>query len=453
MGPNPALRDALNAIREQTVKEGKVYHQYVPVITDTTSIGEFASPILENTEVRNEFFTQLIKRIVYTSIEQKRFRNPLNFLEGERLPLGYSGQEIFVNPANGRQFNPNDFAGILQKYEADVKVQYTQVNMDIQYPVSITREKIRTAFVSWNSLNDFIDGLSNSLYNAAYIDQYRFTKLMVSNAYRENRVQIRTITAVTNEATAKAFTKEARALFLNFQSPSTAYNAWSKVGGEGRPVTTWVNPEDVVFLIRNDILANIDVDVLASAFHINNAKLMGRIIGVDNFDIYNDDGDKIYDGSAIVGLMADRSWFKIRQQDFAFDEFYNANNRSWNQYLNQVYMYNYSLFADAVVFATAEPAVDATAIAFESDTATVAADSTVELSVTTTPETANGEIAYTSSAETYATVAADPSDPKKAIITGVAEGSATITATLTNSDNTTVTDTVTVTVTAAPAGE
>ena len=292
-----------------------------------------------------------------------------------------------------------------------------------------------------------------SLYNAAYIDQYRFTKLMVSNAYRENRVQIRTITAVTNEATAKAFTKEARALFLNFQSPSTAYNAWSKVGGEGRPVTTWVNPEDVVFLIRNDILANIDVDVLASAFHINNAKLMGRIIGVDNFDIYNDDGDKIYDGSAIVGLMADRSWFKIRQQDFAFDEFYNANNRSWNQYLNQVYMYNYSLFADAVVFATAEPAVDATAIAFESDTATVAADSTVELSVTTTPETANGEIAYTSSAETYATVAADPSDPKKAIITGVAEGSATITATLTNSDNTTVTDTVTVTVTAAPAGD
>ena len=37
------------------------------------------------------------------------------------MPLGYAGQEIYVNPAKGRQYNPEDFAGILQKYEADVK--------------------------------------------------------------------------------------------------------------------------------------------------------------------------------------------------------------------------------------------------------------------------------------------------------------------------------------------
>lgn len=442
MGPNAGLKDALNAIREQTVKENKVYHQYVPVITDTTSIGEFASPILENTEVRNEFFNQLIKRIVYTSIETKRFRNPLNFLEGERLPLGYSGQEIYVNPAKGRQFNPNDFAGILQKYEADVKVQYTAVNMDIQYPVSITREKIRSAFVSWNSLNDFISGLSESLYNAAYIDQYRFTKLMVSNAYRENRVQIRTITGVSDEATGKAFLKEARSLFLNFQSPSTQFNAWAKVGGAGRPVTTWTNPEDVVFLIRNDVLATLDVDVLASAFHIDSAKLMGRVIGVDNFDIYNDEGERIYDGSKIVGLMADRSWFKIRQQDFAFDESYNANNRAWNQYLNQVYMYNYSLFANGVVFATAEPTVDATAIEAGSDSATVVAGEKVTVPFTLTPPNATTTVTATSSAESKATVEVKG---KTVEITGVDAGSSTITLTA----GAGITDTISVTVTSA----
>ena len=448
MGPSQSLVDSLNAIREQTVKDGKVYHQYVPVITTTTSIGEFATPILSNTEVANEFVSQLIKRIVYTAVEIKNYRNPLAFLEKETMPLGYSGQEIYINPAKGRQFNSNDFAGLLQKYEADVKVQYTRVNMDIQYPVSITREKLRSAFVSWNALNSFIDGITSSLYNAAYIDRYKFSKLMVSNAYRENRVKVQTISAVTSEATAKAALKAARAAYLNFQSPSTAYNAWNQVGGDGAAITTWSNPEDIVILIKNDVLATLDVDALASLFHTDRAELLGRVVGIDNFDIYNDAGEKIFDGSAIQFIMADRAWFNIRMQDFAFDEFYNANNRAWNYYLNQVMMYNYSLFANAVVFATEESPVAATELEFPAATASVKAGDTLKLPVSVTPPEANSEITYTSSDTDKATVAADPNNPRVVVITGKAAGTSTITA---SAESGAVTDTVTLTVTSASA--
>lgn len=446
MGPSQSLVDSLNAIREQTVKDGKVYHQYVPVITTTTSIGEFATPILSNTEVANEFVSQLIKRIVYTAVEIKNYRNPLAFLEKETMPLGYSGQEIYINPAKGRQFNSNDFAGLLQKYEADVKVQYTRVNMDIQYPVSITREKLRSAFVSWNALNSFIDGITSSLYNAAYIDRYKFSKLMVSNAYRENRVKVQTISAVTDESTAKAALKAARAAYLNFQSPSTDYNAWNQVGGDGAAITTWSNPEDIVILIKNNVLATLDVDALASLFHTDRAELLGRVVGIDNFDIYNDAGEKIFDGSAIQFIMADRAWFNIRMQDFAFDEFYNANNRAWNYYLNQVMMYNYSLFANAVVFATAASTVQPTELDFGKSTDEVTEGQKLELPVAVTPHEANGAITYTSSDSTKATVAAKTGDPRTAVVTGVAAGSATITA---SADSGEVTDTITITVNAA----
>ena len=37
------------------------------------------------------------------------------------------------------------------------------------------------------------------------------------------------------------------------------------------------------------------------------------------------------------------------------DEFYNPNNRTWQYYLNDVRMVNYSLFANAKVYTTAEP--------------------------------------------------------------------------------------------------
>lgn len=356
MNPSNGLVTALNKMREMSVSEGSIYHQYVPVITDLTSIGEFGTPILEYTDVRNEFMTKLVKRIVETQIEGKVFNNKLSQLEGEQVPLGYSIQDIYVNPAKGRKFNVEDFAGLLQKYEADVKQQFLTVNMDMQYPVTITRAKLKNAFTSWGALESFITGITNSLYSGANIDQYNFTKYLVSNAFRNGHTINKVVTAPTTEATSKAFVKTARALALDFAEASSDFNAWAKVNtDDSKALVTWTEPEDIVFVLRNDVIAELDVDVLASAFNIGKAELMGRIIGVRNFDMYSDAGTKVFDGSSILGIMCDRKWFKIKSQDLELDSFYNANNRTWQYYYNVVKMYNYSLFANAVVFCTAEP--------------------------------------------------------------------------------------------------
>lgn len=253
--------------------------------------------------------------------------------------------------------------GLLAKYESDVKVQYTEVNSDLQYCVTATRAKIKDAFVSWENLNDFIDGITGALYNGAYIDHYRMTKGLVSSAYEGNNVQIEVVNAITTADYAKAFVKKARELYKNFRFPSSKYNAWEKIGGYGRALLTWSNPEDIVFLVRTDVSTELDVDVLASAFNMDKSTLMGRIIDVDDFDVYDGD-EKIYDGSNIIGMIADTSWFRIKEQEMTLDEFYNPNNRTWQFFLNDVRMYNYSLFANAVVFATQMPLVKATKLDF-----------------------------------------------------------------------------------------
>ena len=107
---NEGLKTSLNKLRELS---SELYHQYVPIIDDTTDIGAFANPILSVPEVYNEFCSALVNRIVYTQFEIKSFRNPLKVLEGDRIPLGYAGQEVYVNPAKGRRYNPDDFAGLL----------------------------------------------------------------------------------------------------------------------------------------------------------------------------------------------------------------------------------------------------------------------------------------------------------------------------------------------------
>lgn len=436
------LKTSLNALREIS---SEIYHKYVPIIDDSTDISQFANPILEYPLVMNEFCDVLVNKLVYSQFESFTFNNPLRVLEGESIPLGYAGEHVYVNPAKGRGFNVNDFAGLLFKYEADVKVEYHTVNSDLQYPVTISRQQLKKAMTSWDNLASFITSLSNSLYNGCYVDEFRFTKNIISGAYKENRGVIETITAVSSEATAKAFVEKARELFLNFQLPSTKYNAWAKNGGEGKPITTWTRPEDIVLIIRNDVRAKIDVQSLASAFNLSYADFMGNVITVDDFDSYDDDGTKVFDGSAIVGMIADKSWFKIKTQDMYMESFVNPNNRTIQYYLNVIRMYNMSLFANGVIFATSQPSVSASEVEIvEGSTLSLTAGDTATINVKTTPFTANPTLTYTSSATSYATVLKDSGDEKKAVITAVAEGSATITV----SDGT-HTDTIAVTVAAA----
>jgi uncharacterized protein YjdB len=223
------------------------------------------------------------------------------------------------------------------------------------------------------------------------------------------------------------------------QIPSTKFNAWNKVKGGNLALKTWSAPEDVIVMISADVEANLDVEVLANAFNMTKADFLGRVIVVDDFSQYADDGSVLVDGSAIQAVICDKAWFKIKTQDFAMDEFYNANNRTWQYYLNDVRMINYSLFANAVVFATSAPSVPATAIKASSATATVTAGEKVSVPFTLTPPNATTTVTVASSASGKATAEVKG---KSVEITGVASGSATIT--LTAGEG--ITDTIAVTV-------
>ena len=441
MGVKNGLAIALNDLRQNASNQ---YQEVVPIVDENTSIESFTAPLLNYPKLMNEFAENLIQRIVYTKFESKVFRNPLKVLEGDKIPLGYLGQEIFVNPAEGRDFDVDDFAGALRKYESDVKVQYQYINFDKQYPVTIVRQSLKQAFVSWGALEDYISNITNSLYNGYYIDEYRNTKALVTNAYRSNAVQVQVVTNPTTNALIKQFVKLARTYFLNFQTPSSKYNAWGKIGGYGREIVTFTNPEDIVMLVRNDIRSEIDVEALAVAFNMDKTTLMGNILPVDDFSIYDKNQNLVYDGSKILGIICDKSWFRIKEQDLYMDEFRNANNRSVNMYLNAIKMFNYSFFANGIVFATEEPTVTITDMSLSDTEVTVDAGATKQVKITTTPFSANiPTITVNSSASGVATASITG---KTITITGVAsgvssDGEATITVTAGN-----VTKTIAVTV-------
>lgn len=107
------LMYSLNAIRETSIENGTLYNKQVDLITPTSDISVLSAPLFDDDNLMNEFMNVLVKKIVYTQIvDYKLFNNPLKFLEGEQMPLGAIGEEIFINPAEGREFNVDDFARI-----------------------------------------------------------------------------------------------------------------------------------------------------------------------------------------------------------------------------------------------------------------------------------------------------------------------------------------------------
>ena len=407
MNLSEGFQTALNEIRETLIEDNKLYQTQLPVVDYTTSSQVYGHSLLSlPADLRNKFINALVDRIAYTSFNIRYYKNPFENLKGNETPLGAIGQNIYVNPAKGRVYNIDDFAGLLAKYESDVKAEYNEINADFQYPATIVRQELQKAFVSWRSFEDLIMGISASLYNGSYIDQYKLTKLLISNAYRSNSIQMETISISNINAPTTAelenITAKLRELYLNFQEPSDDYNAWKKVGGYGRAIETWTPAEDIVVFINTKMASWLSVKVLANAFNISEASLMGRVYTTKSFDVYDADGTKVFDGSKIVAQICDKRWFKIRDIDMFMDEFYNANNRSWQKFLNYRGSYNYSFFANAVQLVTEVPAISATAIQFEKASETLVMGTPKVLEIVTTPVGATETITFTADdSETY----------------------------------------------------
>ena len=446
MNPSEGLQVALNEIRNTLVQDNTLYQTQIPLVDDYTSSQVYGQSLLNlPSDLRNRFIQSLVNRIAYTRFMMDYFENPLRELAGDDLPLGAIGQEIYVNPARGRVYDINDFAGLLAKYESDVKAEYSEINFDVQYPVTIIRKELEKAFVSWGDFESFLMGISTSLYNGAYIDDYKYTKRLITNAYRNNAVQMETISFAGATPTAdelKGLIARLRQAYLDFLIPSTKYNAWKKVGGYGRSIVSWSKPENIVVFVSNAMASIIDVNVLAEAFNMSKSDLIGRVYYVEDFDLIDDDGTTQFDGSNIIAFICDRRWFKIRSKDMFMDEFYNANNRSWQSYLNVIKSYCYSMFANGLMIVKALPTVNISSMQFIETAPEVTAGEKILLHITTTPFPATQTVTFTSGTVGKATVT--KVDDRTVEVTGVASGSSVITATAGS-----VTATVTVTVNAA----
>jgi len=375
----------------------------------------------------NEFVNTLINRISLTMIRNKSFSNPLAMFKKGSQPLGTAIQDVYTNPteAEAYELTTAAMAKLLQMSKPDTKVVYYERNRQDLYTKTIAREALQGAFVSWEKFDEFVASITNSLYASNYIDEFKYTKGLIDAAYDNDKVIVETVSAVTSESTAKELLKKMRALYTKMACPSSDYNAYSKYES-GASITTWTDPERLVVILPADVAAEVDVEALAAAFNIDKANFIGRVITVDKFE-----------NEEIQGIICDEAWLQIYDNVFRFDEFYNARTMTWNEYLHAWSTFALCPFANAVVFATAQPK-PATAVEFQisgtkktSLTLEKGATSGNVLSVVKTPNDATSEVvSVVSSDERY--VIATYASATGVTIDAEEVGSATVRLTLDN---------------------
>lgn len=384
------MADMQNILNVIQVNASQEYQARVPLATQT-NIAEVGAPILTYQSTQNEFLSALINRIALAIIRNKTLKNPLAILKKGTIPLGSDIQEIFTNMSKDQGFDGSG-SKLLTKTIPDTKVLYQRMNRQGQYPVTISKQQLQTAFTSYAELEKLLNGIVTAMYSGDNYDEFILMKNIVADAITNDKVVKVSVDHITDEGSAKGLIKAIKKTSKAFTFPSSSFNTYfaNKPDSDtGDPVITWTPLEDQVLLIRADIMTDISIDVLAAAFNLDKVAFKSMVLEVDSF------------GSATncYAMLIDRSWMQVYDNLFETTEFYNAQGLYWNYWLNHWQTYGYSLFANAVAFVC-----DDEAISIDKTSLTFTTSSTQTISATTTPNDAT--VTWLSSDESVATVSA-----------------------------------------------
>lgn len=415
--------NVLNVIRQNATA---VYQDRIPEAT-AENLHEVGDAILTYEAQANEFVNALVNRIGLVILNNRMATNPLAALKKGRLAVGETIEEIYIDVIKAQTYDPRAAQDTLfKRHLPNVSSVFHSVDSQLNYPLTISNEQLRKAFMSYDSLDRFIAGLVDSMYKSATLDEFIQMKQLISEWNNNGRFIVEPIAPVTDAASAR----EAMIKIKAVSDGMTIFNNQMNYAG------VWTStPKDEQYLITTpDFNARMDVDVLAAAFHMDKAEFAGHVIVVDNIGNLGDSG--------IEAILVDKNWYQVYDYLRTFKTAYNGEGLYWNYFYHVWMVYSLSPFANAVAFGTATPTV--TKLTVTPTTATVKAGGTVQI---TTSVTGTGD--PTSKCSFALTGNTDPETAVNSmgkVILGSKETGPTITVTATSVQDTSKTGTCTITV-------
>ena len=303
-----------------------------------------------------EFEQGLINRIGKVFFTDSSWTNPLGFLKQGMLPFGTTIEEVALAMIEDTGYDPNG-TDLLRQEPSKVYSAFHEINRKAKYPLTISHQEIRNAFLSEFGLNELVARKMSKLVMSDSYDEYRAILEQLNDATAKDELfrvntPIADIDAPT-EAELKNLSVKIRTYAKRLAiAPNTLYNA------QGVPTVS--RKEELILITTPEIIANLDVNVLADAFNIDRADIASRVIEVD----------ELPDG--VHAVLADKRLFVIADRLFQVEEFRNGANLTTTYFFHHHQVIARSPFAQAVSFGEeASSTVDVVSVDLTGLTATL----------------------------------------------------------------------------------
>ena len=349
---NATSLDIINTIRANASAE---YQNLVPEIKSYKELPAVGESIMGYPALSNQFISSLVNRIAIVRVKSATFNNSFAMLKKGYLAFGETVEEVFVNICKAREFNPEKAAAReLKRSLPDVRTAFHAINWRVQYPITVQNEDLRMAFLSESGVTDLVAKIVNSVYQAAEYDEYLLFKYLLIKAISGGKMYPVGFDASVMENAAKKF--RGMSNLLTFMK--SEYNAAG--------VTTTTPKADQYIFMDAQFNADYDVDVLASAFNMDKADFMGRLVLVDDFTTFDNDrfeeiranSDMIEEVTAeelalmqnVKAVLCDGEWFQVYDNLMSMTEVNVTSGLYWNYNLHTWKTVSSSPFSNAVVF-------------------------------------------------------------------------------------------------------
>ena len=348
---NASTVDILNVIRQNA---SLAYQASVPVANSVHDIPKVGEVIYGTPAFSNEFINALVNRIAMVRVQSATFNNPYERLKKGYLDYGESVEEIFVDIAKVFEFSQEKAENReLKQYKPNVKSAFHTMNWRVLYPISISDEELRMAFLSADGVTNLIAKIVNSVYTAANYDEFLLFKYMIIKSVSAGGMKPEGV----NNADIKNYAKKFRGISNTLPFMKSDYNAAG--------VKNTTPKERQVIFMDAQFNADFDVDVLAGAFNMDKADFMGSLFLIDDWTTFDNDrwtvirenSDGIEEVTSteltlmekVKAIIVDEEWFQVYDNLSRMAEKFIASGLRWNYFYHTWKTISWSPYANAVV--------------------------------------------------------------------------------------------------------
>lgn len=326
----PTNENIMKAVRRDASLD---FQNRIPEVM-SNNLQQVYDALMNYAPARNEFVNTLMTRIGLQTVDSNAFRNPLSLYKKDPMRYGMTHEETYVNMAKGYEYNSNADAELsLKEFESYIMTMFHNVNLKMQYPVTVTYDNLRNAFLSETGIRDLVSAKMESCISGAELDEYTAMKGLIDTGYEKKVLPAVHVDEVVNETAAKELLAQIKQAVGEFAFPNPANNI---VGA-----TSSSPANNLIFITTPKVNARISVEALAYAFNLDKADVEVRTVVVDGFS-----------HPAIQGVLLDVRFFNCRDQFREMTSQQLANILKWNYFYTMVEMISASPFYPIRVFTT-----------------------------------------------------------------------------------------------------